>query len=335
MVGLGNRRDGAERPALKTVVFGASGFIGSHVAEQLHSAGHDVIAPLRAGSDRAFLDKIGVRVTQVDFADQSSIEAVASSADVVVNCTAAVQASPRQARQVDVELTRRLIRAASQAGVSRFVQLSTIVVYGYAPGTCPANETTPCRPSHPISKLAVEREDTVRAVARDAGIDYVILRPASTIGARDKTSFFSQLAQAHAANRFPMIDRGMARFSCVDTRDIGRAMAFLAELPEAVGETYLLRGFELSWAQLKKVLDVHRGVVAKTRSVPRPLALGLATAQERLLKNPTLTRYAVEALCHDRIWDDAKLRSAGFDTAYDLHQSIDVALSALGAKENR
>ena len=316
---------------MKTVVFGASGFIGSHVAEQFHLAGHDVTAPLRAGSDRAFLDSLGVRVAQVDFAEQSSIEAATSTADVVVNCTAAVQAAPRQARLVDVELTRRLVHAASRAGASRFVQLSTIVVYGYAPGTCPADETTPCRPTHPISKLAVEREDTVRAAARDAGIDHVILRPASTIGARDKASFFSRLAQAHAANAFPMIDSGRSWFSCVDTRDIGRAMAFLAELPEAAGETYLLRAFELSWAQLKDLLDAHRGVVAKTRSIPRPLALGLAAAQEKLSKNPGLTRYAVEALSHDRIWDDAKLRRTGFTTTYDLDESTSAALGTLPA----
>ncbi len=314
---------------MKTVVFGASGFIGSHVAEQLQLAGHDVITPLRAESDRAFLDSLGVRVTQVDFAEQSSIEAATSAADVVVNCTAAVQASPRQARHVDVELTRRLVHAAAQAGAARFVQLSTIVVYGFAPGTCPADETTPCRPTHPISRLAVEREDTVRAAARDAGVDYVILRPASTIGTRDKASFFSRLAQAHAANAFPMIDGGRSRFSCVDTRDIGRAMAFLAGLPEAAGETYLLRAFELSWAQLKDLLDRHRGVVAKTRNIPRPLALGVAAAQEKLVKNPSLTRYAVEALCHDRIWNDTKLRSTGFATAYDFHESTSAALAAL------
>ncbi len=318
---------------MKTVIFGASGFIGSHVAEQLHLAGHDVIAPLRAGSDRVFLDSVGVRVAQVDFADQSSIEAATSAADVVVNCTAAVQASPRQARHVDVELTRQLVHAAAHAGAGRFVQLSTIVVYGFAPGICPADETTPCRPTHPISRLAVEREDTVRAAATAAGIDHVILRPVSTIGARDKDSFFSRLVRAHEANAFPMIDGGRSRFSCVDARDIGRAMAVLAGLPEAAGETYLLRGFELSWAQLKGLLDLYRGVVAKARNIPRPLALGVAATQEMLSRRPGLTRYAVEALCHDRIWDDTKLRSTGFVTAYDLHESTSAALAALAGPD--
>ncbi len=314
---------------MKAVVFGATGFIGSHVAEQLHLAGYAVTAPVRAGSDRTFLESLGVRVVQVDFADMSSVEAVLNTPEVAVNCTAAVAASPRQARQIDVELTRQLVQAAAHSGARRFVQLSTIVVYGFAPGTCPADETTPCRPAHPISKLAVEREDTVRAAAASAGIEHVILRPASTIGARDKASFFSRLAQAHDANAFPMIDGGRSRFSCVDTRDIGRAMAFLAGLPEAAGETYLLRAFELSWAQLKDLLDHHRGVVAKTRNIPRPLALGVAGAQEKLSRRPSLTRYAVEALCHDRVWNDSKLRATGFATAYDLHESIDTALAGL------
>ena len=313
---------------MTTVVFGASGFIGSHVAEQLLLAGHDVTTPIRAGSDRAFLDSIGVRVIEVDFVEQSDVQAAIGTANVVVNCIAAVQTSPHQAHSVDVELTRQLVYAAARAGATRFVQLSTIVVYGFASGICPADETTSCQPTHPISRLAVEREDTVRNAATAAGIDYVILRPASTIGVRDKASFFSRLVQAHEANAFPMIDGGKSRFSCVDTRDIGRAAAYLAELPEATGETYLLRAYELSWAQLKDLLDHHRHVIAKTRNIPRPLALGLATVQETLSRRPSLTRYAVETLCHDRVWDDAKLRSTGFTTVYDLSESISTALAA-------
>ena len=321
---------------MKATVFGASGFIGSHVAEQLHLAGHEVLAPVRVSSDRSFLDSLGVRVVEVDFADPASLERAITGHDVVFNCTAQVQASIAEARKVDVVLTHRLMQVASGAGARRFLQLSTIVAYGFGITADPVDESAPCRPTHDISNVAIEREQAVRETGRETGIEYVLLRPASTIGARDKASFFSRMYKAHAANAFPMINGGKARFSCVDTRDIGRAMTWLAELPEAAGETYLLQGFELSWAGLKQLLDEHRGVVAKAMDIPRWLALPVAAVQERVSRRPQLTRYAVEALSHDRLWDDRKIRKTGFSPTYGLEESVRSALGDLleGAGEN-
>ncbi|MHB8189733.1 MAG: NAD-dependent epimerase/dehydratase family protein [Ferrimicrobium sp.] len=321
---------------MKATVFGATGFIGSHVAEQLCLAGHEVLAPVRASSDRAFLKSLGIQVVEVDFADSANLERVITADDVVFNCTASVGASVAEARDVDVILTRRLMQAASRAGSRRFLQLSTIVVYGFGVTADPADESTPCRPTHDISKVAIEREETVRETGKEMGIEYVLLRPASTIGPRDKTSFFSLMYQAHTANAFPVINGGKARFSCIDTRDIGRAMTWLAELPEAAGETYLLQGFELSWAGLKRMLDEECGSIAKVKDIPRWIALPIATVQERLSKQPRLTRYAVEALSHDRVWDDRKLRRSGFSPIYSLQDSVNHALADLkkGATES-
>lgn len=52
----------------------------------------------------------------------------------------------------------------------------------------------------------------------------IMLRPASTIGVRHKSSFFARLYATHTSGQYP---NGTVKVSLVDTRDIGRAMAWL------------------------------------------------------------------------------------------------------------
>lgn len=56
-----NRRvaEGLEKNKLKAIVFGGTGFIGSHVVEQLHLAGHQVTAAVRETSNTSFLESLG------------------------------------------------------------------------------------------------------------------------------------------------------------------------------------------------------------------------------------------------------------------------------------
>lgn len=312
---------------MKAVIFGATGFIGSHVAEQLFLVGHDVLAPVRKGSNHTFLDTLGISTVEMNFSDSASVERTIAGCDTVFNCTASVGASLVEARAVDVTLTERLMRAAAQFHTKRFVQLSTIVVYGFDIEANPADESMATRARYRVTKIAVEREQIVRKIGRETGLEYVILRPASTIGVRDKLSFFSRIFEAHAANAYPLIDGGKHSFSCVDTRDIGRAMEWLARYPEAAGETYLLRGFEFTWAGLKDLLDQHRGVIAKTVNIPRWFAMPYATLQEHIMRNPQLTRYAVDALSRPRVWNDRKIRQTGFHTRYGPEASVRDALA--------
>lgn len=96
---------------MKTIIFGATGFIGSHVAEQLIRAGHPVTGVTRQGSRSEFLQEIGANVVAIDFADDASIEAAINGNDVVYCCLASAKMhqSLEAHRAIDVVLTRRVI----------------------------------------------------------------------------------------------------------------------------------------------------------------------------------------------------------------------------------
>ena len=65
------------------MVTGATGFLGSHCAEQLQLAGNDVTCPVRLGSDTSFLNAIGVNIETVNFQDAQRLGRIGQSPGVV------------------------------------------------------------------------------------------------------------------------------------------------------------------------------------------------------------------------------------------------------------
>src|SRR4051812_12087227 len=77
--------------ATKTIFLtGATGLVGSHVAEEAVRRGHKVRALVRASSDTRFLDSLGVEKVPGDLEDAESLRRGVAGADWVINCAAKV-----------------------------------------------------------------------------------------------------------------------------------------------------------------------------------------------------------------------------------------------------
>jgi nucleoside-diphosphate-sugar epimerase len=310
---------------MKAAVVGATGFLGSYVAEQLRLAGHEVIALTRAGSGTQRLQRWQVPAVSVDFNDPAGMAGALAGREVVYNCVAnpRFRRAPGEWGDVEVALTRRIAEAAARAGARRLVQLSTVKVYGWRLPAEPVDETWPCRPEFEYEKMFVAREQAVRDVAAATGIELAILRPAGAFGAR--YPFFARLCEEHRRGTFSVIGGPKTRSSFIDARDVGRAMVWLGELPQAAGETYLVRGFEGSWLDLKLALDAVHGKTARLRRLPVPLALVIGRLLEWLTPRPhqpPLSRLIVRFASSPALFNDAKLRATGFCTQYDLATTV-------------
>ncbi|MGD8189643.1 NAD-dependent epimerase/dehydratase family protein [Brevibacillus ginsengisoli] len=310
---------------MKAVVFGGSGFIGGHVVEQLKLAGHQVTAVVRETSNTQFLENLGVKVLRINYSVPDAIGQTMIGQDVVYNCTAEAKLGTPILLEADVEihLTRKLIEAAASQGINRFIQLSTIVVYDFRSNE-PIDESYVTQPEFPIQELGIARERIVEEIGRKHGMTTIILRPASTIGTRDKKSFFARLFLAHASDQYPMIDEGDTQITLVDTRDIGRAMVWLGIYKKPVNDNgiYLLKGFDTTWGQLKREIDRFSGRIAQTVDIP-------ATLTDEQMAAYHLNRFAHKTFTVNRIWDDSKIRSLGFNTRYSLDEAVEVAVHDL------
>jgi dihydroflavonol-4-reductase len=320
---------------MKAIVFGASGFIGGHVVEQLQAAGLEVTAAVRETSDTTFLESLarlgrfGVKVVRVDFADAAAIGEAIRGHDVVYNCTAdaKLHTEIRLDAPVVVQLARTLVQEAARKGASRFVQLSTIVVYDFKSDE-PMDESYVIQPEYPIQRLGLEREKVVREAGLNCGIETIIVRPASTIGVRDRASFFARLFAAHANDQYPMIGDGAAQVSLIDTGDIGRAMAWLGtfDRPEDDDGLYVLKGYDTTWKQLKAEIDRATGKVAKTIDVPVTL-----TAEQ--LATYRLNEFACKTFTVNRLWNDTKIRELGWFPRYSITTSVKAAVDDIRRRE--
>jgi UDP-glucose 4-epimerase len=176
--------------AMRLLVSGGAGYIGSVVVEELLSAGAErvvVVDDLSKGHRAAVMAP--AVLVQADIADRAAIRHLCAEhgIDVAVHLAAVSlvgESVQHPARYYDVNLIRGLafLDALVESGVRRLVFSSTAAVYG-EPATCPITEDFPVGPTNPYgdTKLAFER--ALAWYARAYGLRYASLRYFNAAGA--------------------------------------------------------------------------------------------------------------------------------------------------------
>lgn len=312
----------------KIAMFGGTGFIGSHVVEALVAAGQDVRCAVRRGSNKGFLQSLGVEIVELEAPSSTgflrNVAEIMQDCSVVYNCTADVRLNQtlEEYRLTQVELTRILaLASAAQQGI-RFVQLSTIEVYGETPEYA-ISENYSCNPIFEFQHSVYEREQVLLQIAKETGLDYVIARPASTFGRRNR--FMKFMLDAHQKGRFPLIGNGEQKMSMVDTRDIGRAMVLLGTHPDASRKVFHICGYEASMKDLKNAFDQQSGRESKAQTLPIPVAKFIARCMEIFTPKsrvPTLSRFAVHSITGHNHFNASGIAGLGFLPEYTLSDTV-------------
>src|SRR5271170_1738960 len=105
---------------MTTLVTGATGFLGSHVARQLVAAGHSVRVLVRRSSNLQSLDGLAVEGVEGDLCDMSSLDRAMKGVRRVFHVAADYRLwtnNPDEIYNTNVQGTRRLLEAAGEAGV--------------------------------------------------------------------------------------------------------------------------------------------------------------------------------------------------------------------------
>lgn len=234
----------AEPMGKTTLVTGATGFIGSHVARTLVSdGGCEVVAIVRdsAGSRRAdTLRRQGVVLWEGTFHDPELLRRVFSAQGIrrVVHCAAirgAGRAREDEYETINVSGTRSLAEASLEHGVESFVHCSSVGVYGTIPQELPATLSTPLKgdSAYHASKIMAERE-IQRIEAR--GLRAFIVRPTITYGAGD-AGFPATLVRLVKTRRLP-VPAGDTMIHLVDVESLARLITHYAlsagDLPKVI-----------------------------------------------------------------------------------------------------
>ena len=286
-----------------SVITGATGLLGSHIAEALVGRGERVRALVRPTSDVSFLRGLGVELATGDLHDPPSLRQGVAGADVVYHCAARVgDWGPWSLyRREIIDATGNLLAACRAAGTGRVLYVSSVTVYGHPrDGGEPITEDAPlgqrlywfwdyyCR-----SKIAAE------ALARAAGSAVTVVRPSWIYGPRDRTSL-PRLMAAFRAGRVRLIGSGDNLLNVVYASDVAEGAILAANHPEAGGRAYnLCSEGELTQRQFLDALTEVLGLPPVRRSSPFWLAYAGGFISEVigraifLKRPPHITRYAV------------------------------------------
>jgi nucleoside-diphosphate-sugar epimerase len=159
---------------MKIVVFGAGGFIGGWICEELAGRNDVELVPcVRHWSSAVRLARRGLGVAQIDLEEMTEDLAVIEDADVVVN--ASMPSSEREP-----ELAFRLYSACATAKVPKFIQFSSAAVYGDHVGNI--NEEMQPSPSSEYAFGKTEMENRLLKEAARSGPQLFILRPSIVYG---------------------------------------------------------------------------------------------------------------------------------------------------------
>jgi len=162
------------------LITGATGFVGSHLAEASAARGMHVRALVRPGTDASWLESLGAEIVRGDLTDPQALRQAAEGVEYVFHCAARVGdwGPVEDYRAVNVQPLRTLLDASRTSRVRRFVLLSSLGVYParHHHGT---DESEPLPDSHmdgyTITKVEAER------LARDfherCFLPLTILRP--------------------------------------------------------------------------------------------------------------------------------------------------------------
>ena len=233
---------------MKTLVIGATGFIGSAITRHLVDEGGEVRIAVRPNSDTRGLDDLDVERVGADLRDIDSLRAALRGCDRLFLTAALFSHWARDVDafyEVNVTGTRHALQAALEADVSKIVYTSTNNAIG-AYGPNPVDEEVVFNywdtgDHYSISKYLGEVEAT-RFAAR--GLAVVIVNPTLVVGPGDRRPTSSgQLVLEVAGGKLPVYTQGWV--NVVDVDDVAAGHLLAAERGR-VGERYLLGGTNLT-----------------------------------------------------------------------------------------
>lgn len=194
--------------------------VGKALLPKLLSQGHEITCLVRPSGPLAS-PLPGLRWIPADL--QSPIDPkTLQGIETVYHCAAEIKNRDKM-YAVNVEGTKHLLKAAVGAGVQRWIQLSSVGVYG-PPRNDPMDEQTQPAPSGLYERTKWAADRLVTDVCGQAGMDYVLLRPSNIVGPGMKNRSFTPLVQALRQRRFFYIGPRDAVATYIHVKDVVQAM---------------------------------------------------------------------------------------------------------------
>jgi len=232
------------------LVTGATGFVGSRLSENLSTNEKANVTGIGRNLDRvSYLKDHGVKLQSADLLNIDALKELVDGKEVVFHTAAALGADPETAHKVNVEATETLVRLAGEAGVLRFVHISTVGVYDMK-NIDEVDESAPLALNHSSTYPRTKAEAEKRAIemASTYDLELSIVRPSMIYGPGH--GVWSEGMLKNILEGKPvMLGDGSAHFNPVYIDDVVDSIIRCAKHPKAAGEAFNVSAEITTWRE--------------------------------------------------------------------------------------
>jgi dihydroflavonol-4-reductase len=307
---------------MTTLVTGAAGFLGSHVARQLVARGDNVRVLMRPSSTNRAIADLSLEYVTGDLRDPASLDRAMKDVKRVFHVAADYRLWARRKQDIydsNVGGTKNLLDAAKRAGVEQLIYTSTVATIAVDRPQHP-NEFTDAKLEEMVghykrSKWLAEKE---ALSAAKNGLPVIVAMPTTPVGPWDwKPTPTGKIILDFLNGKMPgYVETGL---NFIGVEDCAAGHLLIAEKGK-VGERYLLGGQNLTLKHMLDALSKITGLPAPKLKIPHGLALGVAYAStvfSRLLgREPGIPVEGVKIARHMMFVDCSRAeRELGFRAA--------------------
>ena len=209
-------------------VLGGTGFVGTHVCEQLVRAGWQITVPTRRRVNAQAIQHLpGLTVLELDVHDEAALTRAMAGHVAVVNLVAILHGDAAAFAKTHVQLAEKIARACLVNGVAHLVQVSAL-------GADASRIST--APSHYLRSKSAAEAVLVQVASASPALRVSLLRPSVIFGANDQ--FMNVFAKLQAIFPFIPLAGADARFQPVWVCDVAQAIVRVLALPPGGGSVY-------------------------------------------------------------------------------------------------
>lgn len=271
---------------MKSLITGASGFLGSAVMHRLLKAGHEVRVLVRLSSNRHNLRNLPIEIVEGDLRDTASLKRAVDGCDNLFHVAADYRLwvpDPETMDSINIKGTKALVLEAAEAGISRIIYTSSVATLGLNKDGTSANEDTPSSLDtmtghYKRSKFIAEQ--TVQQLIDDYKLPVVIVNPSTPIGPRDiRPTPTGRIVLDTLLGKMPAYVNTGLNVAHVD--DIANGHLLALEHGK-FGERYILGGDNMTLLQILQTIDEINGKHVNRINLPLELMLPVAWVMERI-----------------------------------------------------